>query len=77
MDQIGPLAECIKADRLDGMCQWSQLSGCVGLDQGHRGPSSPIFTDAGDDGSYDSLTSTLAVSNNHKKGGEYFRAGGG
>ena len=57
MDPIGPLAECIKADRLDGMCQWSQLSGCVGLDQGQRRPSSPIFTALGDDGMSDSLTS--------------------
>ena len=32
----------------------------MGLDQGHRRPSSPIFTDAvGDDGMSDSLTSRL------------------
>ena len=59
LDPTGPPAECIKADRLDGMCQWSQLSGCVGLDQGHRRPSSPIFTAVGDDGMSDSLTSRL------------------
>ena len=59
MDPTGPLAECIKADRLDGMCRWSQLSGRVGLDQGHRRPPSPNFTAVGDDGMSDSLTSRL------------------